>query len=96
MLARLVDVLEVVGLLLVELAEHALGEHLGKADDRVQGRPQLVRHVGEEVGLVLVRDLELGALLLDLAEQARILDRNDRLVGEGLEQPHLLLGEGPL
>ena len=33
--------------------------------------------------LWLVRDLELRALLLDLAEQAHVLDRDDGLVGEG-------------
>ena len=79
-----VDVLEVVVLLLVELAEQPLEQHLGEADDRVQRRAQLVRHVGQELGLVLVRDLELAALVLDLAEQPRVLDRDHRLVGEGL------------
>ena len=92
-LARRVDVLEVVVLLLVQLAEHALEQHLGEADDRVQRRAQLVRHVGEELGLVLVGDLELAALVLDLVEQPRVLDRDHRLVGEGLEQRDVLVGE---
>ena len=43
--------------------------------------------------LMLARNCDLcwlatsscGALLLDLAEQARVLDRDGRLVGEGLE-----------
>ena len=43
--------------------------------------------------LWLVGDLELAALVLDLVEQARVLDRDHRLVGEGLEQPDLLVGE---
>ena len=85
--------LQVVVLLLVELAEQALEQHLGEADDRVERRAQLVRHVGEELRLVLVGDLELAALVLDLAEQARVLDRDHRLVGEGLEQRDLLVGE---
>ena len=42
-----------------------------------------------------VRDFELPALLLDLAEQARVLDRDHRLIGEGLQQRDLLLGERP-
>ena len=53
------DVLQVVVLLFVELAEDPLEQHFGKADDRVQRRAQLVRHVGEELRLVLVGDLEL-------------------------------------
>ena len=79
----------------VQLAEHPLEQHLGEADDRVQRRAQLVRHVGEELGLVLVGDFELAALLLDLVEQPHVLDRDHRLVGEGLEQRDLLLGERP-
>ena len=87
------DVLEVVVLLLVELAEQPLEQHFGKADDRVERRAQLVRHVREEFRLVLVGDLELAALVLDLAEQPRVLDGDHRLVGEGLEQRDVLVGE---
>ena len=76
--------LQVVVLLLVDVAEQALEQHFGKADDGVERRAQLVRHVGEELRLVLVRDLELPALVLDLAEQARVLDRDDGLVRERL------------
>jgi hypothetical protein len=57
-----VDVEQVLELLVVDLAEHLLREHLGEADDRVERRAQLVRHVGEELRLVLVRLLELAAL----------------------------------
>jgi hypothetical protein len=35
---------------------------------------QLVRHAGEELGLMLARHLELPALHRDLAEEAGILD----------------------
>ena len=55
-------------LLLVDLAEHPLAEHLREADDRVQRRPQLVRHVRQELRLVPARGLELAALLVQLAE----------------------------
>ncbi len=88
-----VDVLQVVVLLLVELAEQALEQHLGEADDRVERRAQLVRHVREELGLVLVGGLELPALVLDFAEEPRVLDGDDRLVGESLQQGDVLVGE---
>ena len=53
------DVGDETALLRLQLAEHAVLQHLGETDDRVQGRAQLVRHVGEEVGLRAVRLLEL-------------------------------------
>ena len=84
--SRVEDVAEVLRLLVVDLAEHALGQHFREADDRVERRAQLVRHVGQELALVLARHLELPALVLDLAEQPRILDGQRRLRGEGLEQ----------
>ena len=46
------DVLQVLGLLLVHLPEHPFGQDLGEPEDRVQRRPELVGHVGEELGLV--------------------------------------------
>src|SRR5438552_18038104 len=102
MVARGIDVLPILLLLLVQLAEHAVGQDLGEADDGVERRPQLVRHVREELGLVLAGDLELPALVLDLEvaglqflEQAHIFDGDDRLVGEGLEQRDLLVRELP-
>ena len=54
--------------------------HLGEPDDGVERRAQLVAHAGEELRLVLARHFELAALVLDLVQQARILDCNDRLV----------------
>ena len=75
--------------LAVDVVEH----QLGVAEDRVERRAQLVAHVGEELRLVLARDLELAALLLDLAEQARVLDRDHRLGGEGLQQVNRVLDE---
>jgi hypothetical protein len=41
-----------------------------------------VTHVGEELGLVLARLSELPALVLDFVEQADVLDRDYRLIGE--------------
>ena len=80
------DVLQVLGLLVVHLAEHPLGQDLREAEDRVQGGPELVGHVGEELGLVAAGGLELAALVRDLAEEAGVLDGKGRLGGEGLEQ----------
>ena len=91
--ARGQDVLEVLGLLLVHLPEHPLGQHLGEAEDRVQRGPELVGHVGEELGLVAAGRLELPALVRDLAEQAGVLDGEGGLGGEGLQQLDDLRGE---
>ena len=63
----------------------------GVAEDGGERGPQLVAHVGDELRLVLARDLELAALLDNLIEQARVLDGDDGLVGEGFEQLDLLL-----
>ena len=92
--ARGVDVFEILFLLLVQLTEHPLGQHLREADDRVEGRPQLVRHVRQELGLMLAGDFELAALLLERPEEAHILDSNDGLGREPLDQRDLLIVEG--
>ena len=44
--------------------------------------------------LLLQRLLHLAVALLQLVEQPRVLDRDDRLVGEGFEQRHLARCEG--
>ena len=43
-------------------------------------------HIGQKLRFVLARLGEFSALLLDLAEEARVLDRQYRLVGEGFEK----------
>jgi len=92
MRARGIDVLQVFLLLLVQLAEHAVRQDLGEADDGVERRPQLMRHVGEELGLVLAGDLDLMALVGDLPvagfellEQPDVFDSDHCLIGEGLD-----------
>ena len=62
--------------------------------NRVQRRAQLVRHAGEEFRLVAVGDFELAALVLDLVEEAHVLDRDHRLVGEGLTRSICLCVNG--
>jgi hypothetical protein len=52
-----------------------------------------VRHVGEELGLVLAGRLELAALHRDLVEEAGVLDGEGGLGGEGLEDLDGLRGE---
>ena len=69
------DVVGVLGLFLIQLAEHSLPQDFGEADDGVERGAQLVRHVGEEFRLVPVGGLDLPALILDLAEQPGVLDR---------------------
>ena len=84
MLSGGMDVLQVLVLFLVQLTEHPFAQDFREADDCVQRRPQLVRHVGEEFGLVLAGDLELPALVGELSEEAGILNGQNRLGREGL------------
>ena len=70
--ARRVDVLGEVDLLAGEVAADVVGELLAEDEDRVERRAQLVRHVREELGLVLRRERELRGLLLERA--AGLLD----------------------
>ena len=83
-LPRAPDVVEVLLLTLVEIAEHALEQHLGEADDRIQRRAQLVGHAGEELRLVPAGHLQLGALLLELPEEPGVDDGERGLAGERL------------
>src|SRR6185437_8925593 len=87
------NVLQVVVLLVVEVAEKPLEQDFRKPDDRVQRRAQLVRHVREKFGLVLVRDLELATLLLDFAEQPHVLDCDRCLITEGAQERDFALAE---
>ena len=51
-----------------------------------------LEHIGGR-GLLLQRFLEVARLRLHLVEQARVLDRDDGLVGEGLDELDLLVVE---
>src|ERR1700732_1938612 len=68
-------------------------QHLADADDGVERRAQLMAHVGEELRLVLARLGKLAALVLDFIEQADILNRDHRLIGEGRSKLDLLIHE---
>ncbi len=89
--------MDVAGVIAVALAadraERLHPHQVGKADHRVERRPQLVGHAGEKLRLVLARRLQLTCLLLDLAEQPRVLDRDNRLGREGLEELDVHVGE---
>ena len=75
------------------LAIDVVEDQLGVAEDGIERRAQLVAHIGEELRLVLARDFELPALVLDLMEQARVLDCQHRLGGKGLQQIDRLFGK---
>ena len=69
--------------------------HFGQADDGVKRGAQLVAHAGDELRLVLAGLRQLPVLILDFVEQPHVLDRNRRLVGEGLDQLDLLIAKWP-
>jgi hypothetical protein len=77
--------------LLRHVAIDAVQIELDITEYRIQECAQFVAHVGEELRLVLARHFELMALDLNLAEQARLLNRKLRLRSEGLQRIH-----GPL
>ena len=87
------DVFEVLGLLVVQLAEQPFDSTSEKPMIGVQRRAQLVAHVGQELRLVAAGHLELAALALDLLKQTRVLNGQHRLVGERLQQVDRLVAE---
>ena len=70
--AGAVDGARELDLLRREVAVRVVAELLAEDQDRVQRRAQLVRHVGEEFGLVLGGERELGGLFFERA--AGLLD----------------------
>jgi hypothetical protein len=91
-----------------ELLEKLLHlEHLAVAHDGVQRRPELVRHVGEEFGLVAAGGLhlivempQLGAHAVDIGrEHAQLVPLGDddllrKIAGGDAPEPHLHLSDG--
>jgi len=66
--ATAVDVVRIFRILVGHRPEHATADHLGKSEDCIQGRAQLVTHIGEE--------LRLGAIgVIGLAQSGRKLLR---------------------
>jgi hypothetical protein len=85
-LAGTPDVVEVLLLAVVEIAEHPLQQHLGEPDDGVERGPQLVRHAGQELRLVPAGHLHLGRPGLEGVDQVDAADGDRRLGGEGGQQ----------
>ena len=75
------------------LAHQAVPQHLGEADDGVERRPQLVRHVGEKLGLHAARVFQLDVLLLQRLLEALQLGHVARR-GEDPLQPPVAVVEG--
>ena len=70
--ARVVDRVRELDLLVGQVAARVVAEQLRQDQQRVERRPQLVRHVREELGLVARRERELLRLLLQ--RLPRLLD----------------------
>ena len=88
------DVVQIVLLLCRSARRKCLLQHFGKADDGVQRRAQLVRHVGEELGLVLTwRFPALGSRLRISLEQASVFNRDHGLISEGSKNGDPFFGE---
>src|SRR5260370_34059586 len=49
----------------VVLAGTVVEQQLGKAENRIQRRPQLVAHGGQEFAVALIRDAELSVEVVD-------------------------------
>src|SRR5262249_18713531 len=74
-------------------ARRVFDHHFGQSDDGVERRAKFVAHAGDELRLVLACHLQLAAFVLDLAEQARVLDRQHRLGCESLQELNDILGK---
>src|SRR5215468_7676247 len=81
-------------------AEHGLAKARGTLNDRIKHRLGICRRPGDDVKHLARRSLmfesfgQLALLRLHLVEQPHVLDRDHRLVGEGLEQLDLLRTKG--
>jgi hypothetical protein len=82
-------------------AIHAVAETDGTPDDCVEDRLNVGRRARDDAqdlggrGLLLQRFGEVAVAALQLGEEPDVLDGDDGLVGEGSEQVHLPIGEGP-
>src|SRR5262245_26564106 len=72
----------------------------GALNDGVEDRLHIGRRAADDAkhlgrcGLMLQSLAQFRVALLDLLEQSHVLDRDDRLVGEGFEELDLLFREG--
>ena len=81
---------------LVDLAEHAVQQHFGEPDHRVERCPQFVRHVRQDSDS-LAGALGSTVLGLQLTEKRALTMANADWPAKALEQlPHLLAGKSPV
>ena len=73
----------------------ALSAIASKTGWRSVGELVITRRISRGGGLLLERLGQLAVPRLELLEQPHVLDRDHRLVGEGLQQRDLRVGEGP-
>ena len=85
---RAADVLDVLLLALVEIAEHAVEQHFGEADHGVERRAQLVRHAGQELGLVAARHFSSCDLRSSSRKTRALWMATAGMAGERLQQLH--------
>ena len=79
--------LEIFLLLIVRLPKHAVRQHLGETDDRVQGRPRsLVHMLARNSDLCWLATSSCPAFDFNFTEEPGILDGERRLSSERLEQ----------
>src|ERR1700730_4771108 len=71
-----------------------LPQHLADADNGIEGRAQLVAHIGKKLRFVLTRFGELAALVLNFVKQPDVLDRDRGLVVKRLDKRNLLRRKG--
>ena len=93
MLPRCIDLPQVVDQWRSADIRRVFLQHFAIADDGVQRRPQLVRHVGEEPGLVGARLHELLVTLLEQRQHVRQLGRRHFQHGVEFDLLGLLRGE---
>src|SRR6476469_10685641 len=91
MLAAVQDVCEKPGSLLLADLQRWINHHVGKADDRVQRRAQLVTHASNKLRLMAAGCFELLVFHPNLLKQAHVFDCDHGLVGEGLNQLDLFI-----
>src|SRR5215831_15501024 len=76
----------------IQAAVHCAGKRHGISYDRVEDRLNVRRRTGDDTQNLSGRG-QVAIALLQLREQPHILDRDNGLVGEGLEESYLALGE---
>src|SRR5262245_31340097 len=93
------DVTKSVSIVQAQSAKLSVAEPCCVRQHGLENRLQLSRRTADDLqhlrgrGLLLQRLGQFGRARLHLVEQAHVLDRNHRLVGEGRSQLDLFLGE---